>query len=231
MGIAAGMQSAHRVSCAAMGLLSRFRAPASQAAPSRAALASGRGADLWRRGNFVTHPAGEDLQIVYARGQAPQTLPTFAVDFALSCRTFRALDEHLDDFASKHDWNSLQCEALRAWLPQLISAQTLLSGEELRRRCASLTRPGPEPPPISAIGFPTGGNRSGLLERAVGSFVENARRYERDVDIIVADSSSRDADAERMRGVVRALAAQGRGRFQFVGEPEKRTFCGLLARE
>jgi hypothetical protein len=225
------MQSAHRFLCAAMGLLSRFRTAATDAAPSRAALVPGRGADLWRRGHFGTHPAGEDLQIVYSRGETPQTLPTFAVDFALSCKTFRPLEEHLEDFASKHDWNTLQCEALRAWLPQLIAAHALLSGEELRRRCASLTRPGEKPPPIGAIGFPTGGDRSKLLARAVRSFAENAHRYGHEVDMVIADSSARAVDAEQMRAAVATLAASESGRFLFIGEPEKRTFCELLARE
>jgi len=225
------MQSVHRVSCAAMGLLSRFRASSSHAAPSRAALVSGQGAELWRRGNVVTHPAGEDLQIVYSRGNIPQTLPTFAVDFALSCKTFRPLDEHLEEFATRHDWNALQCDALRAWLPQLVAARVLLSGEDVRRRCAALMKPGAGPPPIAAIGFPTGGNRSALVTRAVASFAENATRHGHNVDIIVADSSGNPADAERMRTTVSSLAGRALGNFLFIGEPEKRAFCERVARE
>jgi hypothetical protein len=214
-----------------MSLLSRFRGQSGDATPSRAALIPGQGAQLWRRGNVLTHAAGEDLQIVYSRGQVPQTLPAFAVDFALSCKTFRALDQHLEEFAAKHDWNALQCEALRAWLPQLVAAQALISGEDLRRRCASLRRPGTGPPPIAAIGFPTGGNRSALLHRAIASFVENTQRHQRNVDIVVADSSAEAADAERMRATVAGFARQGPGNFVFIGEPEKRAFCELLARE
>lgn len=158
-------------------------------------------------------------------------LPTFAVDFVLACKVFGSLDAHIDHFARKHEWNTLQVEALRSWIPRLIEAEVLFSGEYLRRKCEALKVDVSERPPIQSIGFPTGGNRVALLQRAVTSFIENAERHARTVDFVIADSSTEKAHTAQNQACLAELAGRGRRRLFYIGPEEKHRFAERLAHE
>lgn len=214
-----------------MGLLSRLKLRADQPAATRSPLAPEHGRELWRKAKFLTRSAGEDLEMVYARGKTPKTFPSFAVEFVLGCKVFGPLDDHIDHFAQKHDWNSLQVEALRSWLPQLIESELLVSGDDLRRKCAAMRGSGAAPPPIDCVGFPTAGNRAALLQRCVASFVENAKRHARTVDFVVADGSADPTHLAQNEACLAQIARQSDTPLLYIGLTEKRRFAQLLAKE
>ena len=205
-----------------MGLLSLFKSKPPQPADRAAAR-------TWRKTDFLAFSAGEDVHVVCTRDGTPQTLPSFAVDFAMGCRKFAPLEEHIAEHAAKHGWNTLQHEALQSWLPRMQEAGLLISSSQLRDQCAAMTGGG-VPPKIGAIGFPTGGNRVPMLARAVESFAENLREHGRTADLLVADSSAlpeqRAAYRARLAEISRTLSP----RILYSGEEEKRRYADALAR-
>ena len=88
----------------------------------------------------------------------------------------------------------------------------------------------PSPPPISAIGFPTG-NRVEILQRCVASFIGNVQKFGRSVDFVIADSSQ-DADVrERYRRMLDSLAREHGARISYAGWEEKAHFAQALVNE
>src|SRR5262245_24786354 len=180
----------------------------------------------WRRQDLASHSVGQDEQVVSIRGGVPVRVPGFAVDFVHDCKTFRPIEEHVTEHADKHAWGSLEVEALRSWLPRLIDAGLLVSAEGVQQRCSQSTGQSNLPTPISAIGFPTGGDRVDLVDRSVRSFVLNAQTHGRDVEFLVADSSAQPAQREAFRARLREIDA----RVLYAGEEEKRSLAkGLVA--
>ena len=177
--------------------------------------------------DFTAHSVGAEEQIVTVHGGVPQRFPGFAADFAHGCGEFRPLDEHLATHGDKHAWGSLEADALRSWLPRLIEAGVLVSAEDVHRRCCE-GAPAQAPPPIGAIGFPTGGDRVDLVARALASFAGNARANGRSVNFLVADSSTEPAQRAAFRAGLRALG--GDQRVLYGGEEEKRRFAHGLVR-
>jgi hypothetical protein len=220
----------------AMGLLSLFR---KKSVPPKAALSEGSGAAtpppaaavVWRKRDFITFSAGEELQVVYARHGTPATLPAFTLEFAMSCFEFKPLDAHLAQYAGKHGWHSLQVEALRQWLPRMIDAGVLVSSEQVRAQCAAMPADAVPPTPIGTIGFPTGGNRVPLLVRAVESFAANLRAHGRKAEFIVADSSTRPEQRAAFRAAAAELSRGLEMEVLYSGEEERRRFAeALIAR-
>lgn len=209
-----------------MGLLSRFRTNA-PAAP-RAGLPTGA-ASLWRKTDLTSFSAGEETHIVYARNGPPITLPAFAIEFVLSCSEFKPLDQHLASYAEKHGWHPLQLDALRQHLPRIIEGGVLVSSAQLHARCAAMPA-GSAPPPISAIGFPTGGDRGPLLARAIESFAANLRTNGRRADFIVADNSTRPEHRAAIRAKSEALGRALDVPIFYSGETERRRFAEALVR-
>lgn len=204
-----------------MALLSSlFRAPAarSQAAATLA----------WRKSDFHAYTIGHDEQVVMLRGETPRVLPGFVVDFLNSCDEFSPLDAHVARYAEKHAWGSLEANALHSWLPKITEARLLVSTADVLAACARHTAEAP--PPISSIGFPTGGDRVDLLGRAVASFARNARQHARQVDFLISDNSASPAHRDAFRAAGRAWAKEHEVRVRFAGEEEKRRLATELTR-
>lgn len=210
-----------------MGLLSCFK-------PKSAGTGSapvGKRDELWRRGDFLAFTVGEDVQVAYSRdGRGARTLPSFAVEFVLGCKEFQPLEQQIAAHAAKHGWGALELEALRSWLPQIVEARLLVSSSDVRRRCEQLRDPANTPPPIGAIGFPTGGDRVALLARAVESFARNGQARGREVDLIVSDSSVRVEQRSAFRERLAELRRSCGARTLYFGEEEKRRFADGLVR-
>ena len=199
-----------------MGLLS-FLQPTPE--PPRAE------AVLWRKAEFSAFAAGGDAHLVCVREGAPFSVPSFAVDFAYGCRKFLPLENHVAEHAGRHGWSGLELDALRSWLPRMIDGGMLISSAQLREMCAATSGAG-APPPIAAIGFPTGGDRVAMMARALESFAENFREHGRAADLLVSDGSARP----EQRAAFRARLAQfGAGVF-YAGEEEKRRYLAALVR-
>ncbi len=200
-----------------VGLLSFFqpRPESSSAVPER-----------WRKGNFTAFAAGEDSHFVCTREGSPFRVPSFAVDFVFGCLKFLPIETHLAEHAARHGWSGLERQALGSWLPRMIEGGLLVSSAQLRKQCAA-THGIETPPPIAAIGFPTGGNRLPMITRAIESFAANLREHGRSADLLVADSSAPRADfREQIAEFARAAGA----RVLYAGEEEKRRFMDTLVR-
>lgn len=202
-----------------MGLLSRFSTRDASPAPARAGA-------LWRRAPITAMTAGDEAALAFRPGRPPEVLPSFALDFVQSCESFRPLEAHLAEHSERHGWSNLQEASLRSWLPRLIESGVLVSSLDLAAQCrAGAPSPG-APPAISAIGFPTGGDRAEMLGRAVESFEKNLRAHGRTADLLVADSSAQAAHREAFQARLRAVRG---ARVLYAGEQEKRRFAAALA--
>lgn len=182
----------------------------------------------WRKMEFATVSIGHDEQIVSVRGGVPRRFPGFAVDFVEECREFRPLDEHIAAHGERHGWETLQIEALRSWVPELIETGLLISAEDVHRKCVAPGSEVPAPPSIGAIGFPTGGERVDLVERALASFAKNAGAHGRTVEFLVADSSLQPAQRAAFRERLGALGRERKIPLRYGGEEEKRLLAAEL---
>jgi hypothetical protein len=210
-----------------MGLLSRFR---SNAPAQTVHFPVSKPAALWRRGDFVAVSVGAEFQTVYPRGGTPFILPSFAVEFAQGCHRFRPLNDHLGEHAENHGWHSQQMQALSEWLPRLIEAGALVSSEQVRAMC-SANAASDSNERIESIGFPTGGQRVPLLERALRSFAENAQRHGRAPDFVVADSSTQAEHRGLYRDMLSELSGSLGVRILYSGEEERLEYCEALIRK
>lgn len=212
-----------------MGLLSLFRTKASEPHGQPGECIPEDMASLWRKTDLTSFSAGEETHIVYARNGPPITLPAFAIEFVLSCAEFKPLDLHLSAYAEKHGWHPLQLEALRQHLPRMIESGVIVSSRQLHARCAAIPA-GSAPPPLDAIGFPTGGNRAPLLARAIESFAANLRAHGRRADFIVADNSTQPEHRAAIRAKVEELSRTLDVPIYYSGEAERRRFAEALVR-
>ncbi len=185
----------------------------------------------WHAGIFESYPIGDHLQAVRTKEGGTQVLPSFAVEFAYSCTEFRPLEAHVATYADRHGWDTLQVAALEDALPRLIQIGVLISTSQI---CDQVLQGADHsafvPPTIEAIGFPTGGKRLPLLERALRSFVANAQAHGRTARYLVADSSTQEVDARSFRERLRELKRELGVEILYAGEPEKRRFVAALVR-
>jgi hypothetical protein len=193
--------------------------------PRPAPLASAERTLPWRKNDYLAYSVGQDQQAVLVRGAAPVVLPGFVVDFIAACDSFRPLEAQLASHAEKHAWGTLEIEALRSWLPRAIAARVLVSSADLLAAC---TAQAPTPPPLTTLGFPTGGDRVDLVGRALGSFAANARTHGRAVDFLVADSSASPVQRAAFRAASRAWAQEHGVPVRYAGEEEKRRLADAL---
>jgi hypothetical protein len=193
----------------------------SRLAPREAALAESQ---LWRRAPFVSVTAGDEMALACRHGEMPAMLPAFVIDFVLGCDEFHPIEAHLERHAEKYAWSALQVASVRSWLPHLTSHGLLISNGKVHAQCMRAVSES-SPPPIGAIGFPTGGNRAGLMARALDSFIANLDAHGRTAELLISDSSH----AEPQREAFRALAAARGPGVRYAGETEKRRFAAALA--
>ena len=199
-----------------MGLLSRLTSRESAPAPDR----------LWRRSAFTSMTAGDEVAVTYRAGKHPQVVPSFVVDFVQGCDKFFALETHVAEHAEKHGWGALEVASLRSWLPRLIEAGLLVSSHDLHAQCRGAVVENGAPARIEAIGFPTGGNRVGLMARALDSFIANTNAHGRAVEFLISDGSARAEQRDAFRAM-----ARGRGeRVRYAGEEEKKRFAMELVK-
>ena len=202
-----------------MGLFSRFHSPA--AAP----------ASRWRRGDFAALALGPDLVSIHRRDRPVATVPAFLADFVHDCEEFQPLEEAVAAHADRHGWDGAQAAALRAALPQALSAGMLVSTEELRKAGGHRRAEEAAPPRIETLGVSTGGDRQSLLERAVRTFGENLRTYGRRANLLISENSGDPDCTERCRTALGAWSAAFPGlSFRFAGEREKQLLAARLSR-
>ena len=213
-----------------MGLLSLFKNKAAALAATQPARGESPAPSLWRKSDFNLFPAGQDQHLVSRDGGVPMAMPSFVADFLLRCDEFRGLEEHVRRHAEEHDWHALQVESLVAWLPRLRESGLLISPEDIRARCAAMVDPGNRPAPVGLIGFPTGGDRTAMLERCLRSFGANFRAHGRSPEMLVTDSSALPEQRAAFRALLVELKRELGLPLRYAGEEEKRRFAGELVR-
>lgn len=196
----------------------------------RPALARNAGEELWRLGDAEIYPVGALEHVVARRGTTPRMLPAWAVEFALGCTRFRPLEAHLADQADAQGWDRLQLASMRELLPALCEAGLLLSTSEVHERCLGGQDAEGTPAVLESIGFPTGGERGALLERAVRSFAANGRTFGRRVPLVVADNSANPRHEDECRERVKAWSGEEQVPMRFLGRDEKRRLKEHLLR-
>jgi hypothetical protein len=120
-----------------------------------------------------------------------------------------------------------QIEAVRRQLATLAGMGLLVSHADLLPRC----RPaGPEQASacIAVLGVPTRG-RTDSLRRCLLGFAENARRFGRMVEVVVADDSE-PADCAANQELLREVASRNGVPVAYAGPAERRDFVERLAR-
>ena len=111
-----------------------------------------------------------------------------------------------------------------------LAAQRLLVGEsELRRRCLDSPRVDDGPtPPVSTFGVITR-ERLPTLRRCLLSYIDNAQRHDRRLEVAVMDDAREPAVRREGREMLAALAGQTGAAIRYGGEEEKRAFARELA--
>ena len=215
-----------------MGLLSIFKSKSPAPPPKSDSAAKAPAAPqirsmVWRKTAFDCFTAGED-SFILIRGREPVVLPSLALNFLLRCDEFLSLEKHLTQHVEEHELNSLQVEALAPWLPKLIEDGLLISPEDVRARCAGMVDPANHPPPVGVIGFPTGGNRTDMLERCLSSFAANLRLHGRTPELLVTDSSAAPEHRAAFRALLQRMKREFHLPMRYAGEDEKRRFAEAL---
>jgi hypothetical protein len=144
-----------------------------------------------------------------------------------TCRGLATLDQHAARVAAAL---GLAPEAARAEIAALAprgpEPGLLVPVADLVRRLGE-ARADP-PPPIVAIGFPSV-RRAPSLRAAIASYVEDALRYGRVLDYVVADGAAEEAEAAPVRAVVHEIRARYGVAVAYAGREEKRRFAHALA--
>jgi hypothetical protein len=206
-----------------MGLLSRYQ----KETAARAADAAAKNV-LWRKAEFISVAMGNEVQVVYARRGTPTPLPSFALEFVADCVEFAPLETQIAAYAEQHALHSMQIDALRDFLPDLVKAGALISSEQVISTCAAMRSSEPAPPPVGMIGFPTGGRRVPLLARAIESFAQNLRRHGRTAEFAIADSSTDPAEQAAFRDAAEDASRRFGFPVSYSGEKERRRFAAAL---
>ncbi len=182
----------------------------------------------WRKNDFTAYAVSAEEQAVMLRGEPPRVWPGFVVDFVTSCKKFAPLEAHIARYAEKHAWGSLEGNALRSWLARATEARLLVSTGDLLEACARHLPAAPAK--IKSIGFPTGGDRVDLVERALKSFAKNTRQYGHEVEFLISDNSATVAHGEAFYVASRAWGMMNEVPVRYLGEEQKRRLANELIR-
>jgi hypothetical protein len=184
---------------------------------------------LWRKNDYLAYAVGHDEQAIMLRGKPPVLLPGFVGDFISGCDVFLPLNSHIHRHAEKYAWGSLELEALRSWLAATVDCGALVSSADVFSAC-TLAKQTSLAPSLDTICFPTGGDRAGLIKRAIESFGANAAAFERRVRFFISDGSRLQTQRDAFRQVGRHCAVGSRLEVLYAGEEEKRRFASELVR-
>jgi hypothetical protein len=184
---------------------------------------------VWRRGDFISLPLPPNDHALRVHGREPVVVPAFVVEFVWGCEEFRPLEEHLADYAEAHGWGAPEIDALQRALPVLMEQHALVSASAIVARQIAAPAEA-EPPLMSALGVPTGGERWPLLHRCLASFHENLRTHGHTADFLVSENSANPQQTAACRERLKAWQGETGARVRFAGEAEKRAFIAELVR-
>ncbi len=215
-------------------------------------------AERWRISDLEAHEAGEGSALLFDRasGQA-RLLPIDDVHLLLSCDVYRELPAHAARWGNRREIQAAGRISSKAprWLSRVIGG----AADSLERRSpktdpilaklktfaedgfllplSGLARPSSKnhapsfdapPPPVTTFGFTTR-NRPVELERAVRSYVENLREFDRKAGFAVIDDSSAGAGKAGTRKLLARLAAELEVPIRFAGRSRRLNWAAELA--
>jgi hypothetical protein len=178
--------------------------------------------------DFNRFPVGEGEELVYSPlTRQAMKLSNRSVRLIQGCRTFATLDEHAAGLCRELNLGPLQADAVRNQLGELARAGFLVPLSKL----LGMFRRGEPPTParITTLAVPTR-DRTQSLERCLTSFITNARRHERALDIVVADDSGDPTVRSQNRALLEGLKTRHAIRIFYAGPEERARFADALAR-
>lgn len=210
--------------------------------------------ELWRAGDLEIFAAGERTAILFDRATG-RTRSVAAEDARLiaSCDGYAPLEQHAARWIYRNESSAVEQFAGRApkWMSGWVRKAAPTRDEaaekagplvaKLKEWAAQgflvplsglLQSPAQttEPPPITTYGFTTR-NRPVELERAIRSYVDNARKYGREIGITIIDESQDEAGEEETRLRLAALAAELDAPVRFAGRTARAAWAAELSRE
>ncbi len=180
--------------------------------------------------------AGPSCEIVYRNDNgAVMVLPAEAGGILQSCDAWRSLSEHARAIASAY--STAPDEESSALTPGIAKIEEVLAEMAAHSLLVSpdevwAARRPPEDAPvkIETLGVVTC-DRPGLLERCLGSFYENASRYGRGIEYVVADDSREESRRRENRALAGSLGRKLGLRIRYAGQAEKEAFASRLEQE
>lgn len=112
----------------------------------------------------------------------------------------------------------------------LLQADILVSSGSFLDACSRRRSESRALAPISCIATPTRG-RSQMLPLTVGSYLSSLRKYGREIDLLIANDSTEDADRRATFNVAEEIARAAGRPVVYAGEAEKLAFLHTLVNE
>lgn len=211
-------------------------------------------AEKFRTSLLEAQPSGDGR--IHVLDRASGTAALFAIEDAqllMTCDTYRSLEEHAEQWSRRTEKKAIeQLEGKTpGWFSSLIRKAEevtptdprkregaleqlsrfaaegwLTSSRELARQCAATVR-GEEAKPITTVGFTTR-NRPKELERAIRSYAENFRAFERTAGLTLIDDGPSDTET---RELADSLAKAEGVEIRVAGRSDREQWARALAKE
>jgi len=183
--------------------------------------------ELYRKGDLISFTVGNDQSLVYSRtNRKVSILPTFAVSLLPYCDSFKTIEEHAEACTRSLGMGQQQFDFIYDSLSNMAGAGLLISLDSARGLHQKLELES-ESTKITTVGFVTH-NRSDTLQRAITSYIENAKQHGRECDFVVIDGSP---SPTQTRDLLRGLASAHRVSLSYSGVDEKVGFAKRLVNE
>ena len=183
------------------------------------------GSEKYARGAVDVHRIGGSRSLLVQRSTGQRTLEIdWVADAVADCRTFETLSEHAMRFARQKRWGYEPRESLERDLQRLADAGYLRSHSELCQGQAE------ESVHIKSLSVPSG-DRAPILARSLGTFMDNFKRYEREVEVSVVDTSTTEGASKEYRDALSQLAADSGQKFRYANREDSSAFVEKLIGE
>lgn len=184
-------------------------------------------ATRFRVAELALFPAGHGTVLVHTRdGGRTRLLPTGTVDLLLHCQQFRTIDEHVRRYCRGRQVTRATPHTMQSELDSLSRDGFLVAHPSA---VGMLATPGAADGVLSirCIAVPTC-DRVDLLSRNLAGLVESCRRFERSVEVVVADDTADPDGRAACRAILRSLSDESGVCIAYAGAEEKRAFADMI---
>jgi hypothetical protein len=182
----------------------------------------------YRARPFLRAPLGGGQFLLRSSdGVISEVVPETAVRVLDAAQEFRTLEDHAAFMKrALPELANARAEDLVPMLASMAEERCLVSEPELFRRRS----PPRAPTRIATLAVPTCG-RPELLERALESYLANARDHGRELEVFVSEDSRDRATAARTREITARVAREHGARAYYADRERRRLFAARLAAE